>query len=191
MATPETKVVTHYLFVAYYNRNKWNALDWGLKEAAHEAAEEWIPEKPENGSEPDKSRPVVGPDGKGTGNRMLQSFASNLFQALQSPEYLALRELEKRPETQALANMAQDYYVDRIYASKPPQPPVGWMEIVPAAKLAEFIHHMAPFWKMYDVEVYELNKGWTAEEALGKVPPLNNDPTTHEVYMFMTPRNWS
>ncbi|MBC8074836.1 MAG: hypothetical protein H7Y32_02070 [Chloroflexales bacterium] len=65
------------------------------------------------------------------------------------------------------------------------------MEIIAASTLPDFINKMTPFWKMYDVELFELPEGWTASDALSKLPPLNNDPTTHEVYDFMTPRNWS
>jgi hypothetical protein len=169
-----------YLIVAYYNRSKWNSLTQVQQDTAHHAAEKWIPERPDDPKDPDLTYPVVGPDRSREAPRILQTFASDIFQMQDSPAYRAMNDDEKTR------------YVNGIYATEPPKPPVGWMEIIEAQELPAFIHNMAPFWKMYDVEFFELPADWTdSHPDIRALPPLNNDLTTHEVYDFMTPRNWT
>ena len=67
-------MVSDYMFVARYNRSKWNALSWEQKKQVHQAAEEWFPEGPEEEGDPDESQPRRRPGRKGPG----QAHAPNL-----------------------------------------------------------------------------------------------------------------
>lgn len=162
-----------YLIVAFYNRNKWNALKPEQKHAAHEAAEVLFPEN---------TTPVTGPQGKGGTARIAQSFASDLFPKL-SPRYKALEKAE------------MDLFVDGIYATAEPNPRVGWMEIIAADALAGYLELLctngSALWKMYDIEIHPLRAAWDLSDLQGILPALKGDKTTQNVYDDMTPRNWS
>jgi hypothetical protein len=44
---------------------------------------------------------------------------------------------------------------------------------------------------MYDIEVLPLHAGWTMTDVSKKLPSLNDDRTTEDIYKNITVRNWS
>jgi hypothetical protein len=162
-----------YLIVAKYNRSKWRSLNPDQKGEAHKTAGELFPD--------DKnSIPIT--DLAAQGVQKAQTFASDIFTKM-SGNYVNLTNAEK------------DLFVDGIYATKPPTTPVGWAVIVDAASFLTYIErmcaHNSALWKMFDIEVYPLNNGWTNSVISEKAHPVNGDTTTQSIYDLMTPRNWT
>jgi hypothetical protein len=165
-----------YLVVARYNRSKWRQLDvsdYNEREEAEEVAEELFPEEP-------NSKPLE--DLKERGILLARTFASELFEEIDTPLY------------QSMSNEQKNLYLNGIYASRTLDVPVGWMTVVDANAFFSFTEWLnsekGVFWRVFDIEISPLKAGWTELSIAGRVPALRNDTTTNEFYMFMTPRSW-
>jgi hypothetical protein len=167
-----------YLIIAYFNYEKWKALTDAEHERAERVAEALFPEE----RLPLPNQPDYEPLPQLQGVREVCSFASDVFGRLPADFYMQTR-------AQKIA------ILDPIYASQRPKPPTGWMAVVDANDAASFIARMGGdkggFWRMFDIEIRTLKDGWTTDDVYRHVPALNDDQTTHDVYLSMTIRNWN
>ncbi|GAB4109917.1 MAG: hypothetical protein Fur005_08460 [Roseiflexaceae bacterium] len=178
----------------------WDRHDPGsFHSLAEEVAEALFPEKPKLGSsEPDHAQLVVGPSRtrivkqngvptlvRDESLRIAQTFASDLFAKM---DFFYQGQAEPARELKEL-------YVDMIYSSSPIFPPVGWMEVVHAADFASYIAKISQnnsiLWKIFDIEIFPFPNGWRESDVVAKLPALNGNISTDDVYYRMTPRNWS
>jgi hypothetical protein len=175
------KVTTldYYLVIARYNRATWNHLGtipWGtaggtLQDAAHEKAEEAIPEAPH-------AHPL--------------SFINGVVDAwsFDTPLHSSLREVFIQyaraagvppGEPVEISDAQSAVLVEEQLqgrANNPTDPGIGWVALVRGNRLNDFFLHLGgrygPLVQMYDLEII----------------PLNNDQNTDDLYQFMTPVNW-
>jgi hypothetical protein len=167
-----------YLVLARYNRAKWHKLsknpenDEGSQ--AEGVAEALFPEEAE-------AKPLETLTAQGV--LLVRTFDSELFAELDTETYRNSSDAHK------------DLFVDGIYATRTLDVPVGWMAVVDAKAFFSFVEWLSSedgvLWRVYDIEIFPLNSGWTLLNIAGRVPRLRDDATTEDVYMFMTPRNWS
>src|SRR6266540_3642614 len=196
-----------YLIVAYYNRSKWHRASASALEQAEGAAENLFPEE-------DRPLGTLARQGE----FMPHTFDSDLFGKTASSYGKKQAELQRALEKRvavATANIAtavqnqivagvlteisrdvRDQIVDVIYATQPPKTPVGWMVVVDEEHFASYIQRMGGkgnkkgLWSVFDIEIFPLAEGWTDQDVLDKVPPLREDQTTKDIYVFMTPTSW-
>jgi hypothetical protein len=182
---PETLKVTsldYYLVIARYNRATWNHLGtvpWGaggetLQDAAHEKAEEAIPEA----SSPGGAKPL----NFITGVVNAWSFDTPLHSSLRDVFIQYARAQGVPPGTSVTISDAQSAVLveEQLQgrANNPADPGIGWVALVRGNRINDFFLHLGgrygPLVQMYDLEVI----------------PLNDDQNTDDLYQFMTPVNW-
>jgi hypothetical protein len=196
-----------YLIVAYYNRQKWRRASASALEQAEDAAEDLFPEE---------EKPLG--DLAQQGEFMPRTFDSDLFGKTATSYRKKLAELQRAIAKQVAVDTAKiptavqnkivdgvlgeierdvrDQIVDVIYATQPPKTPVGWMVVVDEQHFASYIERMRGkgnkkgLWSVFDVEILPLAQGWTDQDVLDIVPPLRDDQTTKDIYIFMTPTSW-
>jgi hypothetical protein len=166
-----------YLVTARYNRDKWRQLDiteYNERENAEEVAEALFPEDPNA-----KDLEAL----KEQGVLLARTYASELFDEIGSELY------------QSMSDEQKNVYLNGIYASRTLDVPVGWMAVVDANAFFSFAKWLnsenGVFWRVFDIEISPLNAGWSELSIAGRVPRLREDVTTHDFYMFMTPRSWN
>src|SRR2546423_412051 len=73
---------------------------------------------------------------------------------------------------------------------------IGWMAVVDAAHFLWFVEQMSGhgtgsgLWQVFDVEIVPLQAGWMENDVHTRVPALNDDTTTADIYEDMTPVSW-
>ncbi len=169
-----------YLLIARFNYEKWKELTDEEHDMAEETAEEMFPERPNPLPQYDPNAQDTLPHMKGV--REVHTFASDVYARL--PEGYSMRSREEKIAI-----------LEPIYATQRPKPPVGWMVVVDADHVARFLdmmgYHEGFLWRMFDIEILPLKDGWTTDDVYGRVPAVNDDKTTNDIYSSMTIRNWN
>jgi hypothetical protein len=177
LATP----VNAYLIAAYYDHAKWKGLNDAEGKLAEEQAERLFPD------EQPKSLPQLNPpDGDRLpqlkGVSMVRTFRSAVFDKLPE-QYLTMSRKEK------------NVVLDTFLGPQATKTDIGWMAVVDTNHFSSFLKQVCGetclFWRMYDIEVLPLYEGWTMADVSKKLPPLNDDRTTEDIYKNMTVRNWN
>jgi len=74
---------------------------------------------------------------------------------------------------------------------------IGWMAVVERQYFLSFVEQMSGkgkgsgLWQVYDIEIVPMDETWTESDIEARVPDLNKDETTADIYEFMTPRSWN
>jgi hypothetical protein len=169
-----------YLLIARYSHARWMMLDLPKRQQAHQLAEECFP---------------YGADSRSVGRLMLKGvlFVRTFYSGFhrQVPAEYRGGEMEQRT---AAEWAARDQAVEALLTGLPrnitsaeaaeaglgiADPCPGWVAAVYAESFVAFVAELGgedgPLWNMYDIEVI----------------PLNDDPSTNEVYQLMTPVHWN
>jgi hypothetical protein len=180
-APAPTTPVNAYLIAAYYDHAKWKGLNDQEGKLAEEQAERLFPD------EQPKSLPQLNPpDGDRlpqlTGVSMVRTFRSAVFDKLPQ-QYLTMSRQDKNA------------VLDTFLGPQATKTDIGWMAVVDTDHFSSFLKQVCGetclFWRMYDIEVLPLHAGWTMADVSTKVPPLNDDRTTEDIYKNMTVRSWN
>jgi hypothetical protein len=207
-----------YLIVAYYNRDKWRSASPEALEQAEDAAEDLFPET----ETPLAALAKQGEFIPHTFASDLFAKVADSYGKLQTALQTAVRTavqttLEKQSQERLLGSSTaalavaredilagaindisrdvRDQIVDRIYATQPPETPVGWMVVVDKEHFPAYIQRMRGagnekgLWAVFDIEIFPL-EDWSEEQIRSKVPQLSEDKTTQQIYDFMTPTSW-
>jgi hypothetical protein len=180
-APAQTTVVKAYLIAAYYDHVKWKGLNDEEGIQAEEEAERLFPDE-----EP-KSLPQLNPRESDLlphlkGVHMVRTFRSDIFAKLPN-QYLTM------------PRKGKDEILDTILGPHATKTDIGWMAIVDTEHFSSFMKQICGetclLWRMYDIEVLPLSDGWTMADISSKVPALNDDRTTEDIYNNMTLRSWN